>query len=270
MSKDPNNIQIFKRGLQPSVDDKRNLMFSTYIEENLPVLPSYDNLAKIWEKLNDKPSLTDLYPMNYNDQYGNCAFCAVSHAVTTYKGLVGEKYIPNADEVLKNYLQYNNGQDIGCNLLQLFKTWQKTKWFRDEDIAFVKIDPKNNDHIKQAIALFGGIYLGVNLQQNADADFHTNTTWTPGPLTGDGHAVYLLSYDSETVKILTWGDYVLGSWAWLNYCTTEAWAVVSLETEKISGFKLSDLRKDLIKVGKSGFGVVEDINYITGNTQTII
>ena len=50
--------------------------------------------------------------------------------------------------------------------------------------AYVKIDPKNHTHVQQAIQMFGGVYLGFQVQQNCIQDFNSHKPWTPGPLPG--------------------------------------------------------------------------------------
>jgi len=203
-----------------------------------------------------------------NDQWGDCTMAGLAHLVSAYKGLIGELYIPKEEDVVKFYLEQTNGQDTGLCELDVLKTWQKKKWFNDEDIAFLSIDPKNHDHIKQAIAIFGGVYLGVNLPVSAEDDFQANRTWDCGPLSGGGHCVVSCKYDEKTINILTWGDQVDATWNFVDCAVTEAWAIVSLEAEKISGFKLADLRRDLVAVGK--IPPVTDITYITGDTKTIL
>jgi len=262
-----NFLKNFKAGLQFSPKDDRNLMFGAYIKEDLPVLPSCDNLAKIYQKFPNQ-TLQSIFQMLGNDQFGDCTFAGLAHLVSTFKGLAGELYIPKEEDVIKYYFEQTNGQDSGCCELDVLKAWQKKKWFNDEDIAFVSIDPRNHDHIKQAIALFGGVYLGINLPVSAEDDFQANRTWDCGILSGGGHCVVSCKYDEKTINILTWGDQIDATWNFVDCAVMEVWAVISLEAEKISGFKLADLRRDLIKVGKTP--VVEDINYITGHTQTII
>ena len=76
----------------------------------------------------------------------------------------------------------------------------------DEILTYVSINVKNHTHVQQAIQLFGGVYLGFQVQQNCIQEFDARQPWTPGPLTNDGHTVFVVSYDSTGVTVLTWGN----------------------------------------------------------------
>ncbi|HEY4106881.1 MAG TPA: hypothetical protein VGM44_23435, partial [Polyangiaceae bacterium] len=117
-------------------------------------------------------------------------------------------------------------------------------------LGFVSIEPKNHVHIKQAIQIFGGVYLGFQVQQNAIQDFDARKTWTPGKLTNDGHAVYAVSYDDKTVTVLTWGNTQKASWAWWDECVDEAYAILPAQAklESFDGIKFAELQKDLDSV----------------------
>ena len=77
----------------------------------------------------------------------------------------------------------------------------------DKIAAFVAIGVKNHAHIQQAIKVFGGVYLGFQVQQNCIQEFDARQPWTPGPLTNDGHAVYATAYDATGVTV-SGGKYV--------------------------------------------------------------
>jgi len=117
----------------------------------------------------------------------------------------------------------------------------------DKILAFAKVDPKNHTHVQQAIQLFGGVYLGFQVQQNCVSDFNAHKPWTPGPLTNDGHAVYAASYDTNGVTVLTWGNTQQGTWAWWDECVDEAYAIIPPEAlvKGFSGFNLAQLKQDL-------------------------
>ena len=112
---------------------------------------------------------------------------------------------------------------------------------------FARVDPKNHTHIQQAIQLFGGVYIGFQVQQNCIEQFNARQPWTPGPLTQDGHAVFAVAYDQNTVTVLTWGNTQQGTWGWWDECVDEAYAIVPPEAKDhdFSGFDLAQLESDL-------------------------
>src|SRR5262249_31587173 len=116
----------------------------------------------------------------------------------------------------------------------------------DKILAFASIDPKNREHIQQAIHLFGGVYLGFQCQQEFDA----GEPWTPGRLTNDGHAVFAVGYDQKQVTVLTSGNTQQGTWPWWNECVDEAYAIIPPEAVAFAGFDLAQLKADLDEVAQ--------------------
>src|ERR1700744_1923774 len=103
--------------------------------------------------------------------------------------LVGTKKVIMAEKaVLKLYMHLTGGVDSGMNELDGLNYWRQNSGDGAKIPPFASIKPKDHDHVKQAIHLFGGVYLGFQVQQNAQQDFEARKPWTPGKLTQDGHA----------------------------------------------------------------------------------
>jgi hypothetical protein len=121
----------------------------------------------------------------------------------------------------------------------------------DKLVAYVSIDPKNVEHVKQAISILGGAYIGFQCQKNVMSDFEAGRNWTPGKLTNDGHAVYVVAYDVGTVTVLTWGMTQKGTWDWFLECCDECYALLPIEAELegfAPGFNFSQLKTDLLRI----------------------
>jgi len=236
-------------GKHPPKHDYRTLRFKNYITPQLAPPPaSCDVLSRLKLKVNDP---TKLFPMDGNDTVGDCTIAALAHAVTTYRGLLGKEKIEDRQNVLKLYFRLTGGQDTGLNELDVLNYWRQKKAFGDEILAYVSVDPKNHTHIQQAINLFGGVYLGFQVQQNCIQEFDSGKPWTPGTLTNDGHAVYAVAYDQNGVTVLTWGNIQQGTWAWWDECVDEAYAIVPPEAKDPAfapGFNVSQLENDLAAV----------------------
>jgi len=121
-------------------------------------------------------------------------------------GWSGKEMIMSKAAVVKLYMHLTGGLDSGLVELDVLNYWRKHAVSGDEILAFVSIDPKNHTHVEQAIKLFGGVYLGFQVQQNCIQEFDARQSWTPGPLTNDGHAVFAVGYDHKGVTVLTWGN----------------------------------------------------------------
>jgi len=189
--------------------------------------------------------------MDGNDTYGDCTIAALAHADTVYAGLTGKKKILAKTSVVKLYMHLTGGVDSGLNELDVLNYWQSNAVEADKIVAYASIDPKNHTNIKQGIRLFGGVYLGFQVQENCVEEFNARKPWTPGPLTHDGHAVYAVAYDKTGVTVLTWGNTQKATWAWWDECVDEAYAILPPEAKKSDfepGFDFNQLKADLALV----------------------
>ncbi len=239
---------MYRFGKHPPKVDYRTLHLRNYLTSTLPAPPaSVDMLARVYENLgNDNAG--DLFPMDGNDTLGDCTIAAAAHAVTTYRGLVKKEKIMAAKAVVKVYMHLTGGVDSGLNELDVLNYWRQHSISGDKILAYAAVDPKNHTHVKQAVELFGGLYIGFQVQADCVADFDTGKPWTPGKLTQDGHAVFVVGYDHEYVTVLTWGSTQRATWGWWDECVDEAYALLSPEAKKSDftpGFDFDQLKADL-------------------------
>jgi hypothetical protein len=244
-------MAICRFGKHPPKHDYRTLRFKSYLTPEIGPPPASDNvLTRVYANLKvSDPKV--LFPMDGNDTLGDCTIAALAHAETTYRGVVGKKLIMSAQAVKKLYWHLTGGVDSGLNELDVLSYWRQHAVSGDEIITYASIDPKNHTHIEQAIHLFGGVYLGFQVQQNCIEDFNAHKPWTPGRLTNDGHAVFAVAYDNKGVTVLTWGDTQEGTWAWWDECVDEAYAILPPEAKDpkfAPGFNIAQLQADLADV----------------------
>jgi len=238
----------YRFGKHAPKQDYRTLLLKNYLTSKLAAPPAaYDVLPTVYKKLKISDP-TVLFPLDANDTLGDCTIAALAHAETVYNGLVGKKKILPKPAIVKLYYHLTGGVDSGLNELDVLNYWQSNPVNGDQITAFVKIDPKNHTHVQQAIQLFGGVYLGFQVQQNAIQEFEARQSWTPGPLTNDGHAVYATSYDAAGVTVLTWGNTQKGTWGWWDETVDEAFAILPPEAKSSDfapGFNFAQLKADL-------------------------
>ena len=241
----------FRFGKHAPKQDYRTLRLKKYLTSKLAAPPpSYDVLPKVYSKLRISDPAS-LFPMDGNDTLSDCTIAALAHAVTVYRGLVGKKKIWAKPNIIKLYMHLTGGVDSGLNELDVLNYWQSNPASGDKILAYASIDVKNHTHIKQAVQLFGGVYLGFQVQENCVEDFHAKKPWKPGPLTNDGHAVFVVGYDNTGVTVLTWGNTQKATWAWWDECVDEAYAILPPEAKKTDfapGFDFNLLKADLAEV----------------------
>lgn len=241
----------YRFGKHPPKKDYRTLLLKKYFKASLEAPPpTYDVLLKVYQKLGiNDPRV--LFPMDGNDTLGDCTIAGLAHAITVYNGLVGKETIMPQVDIIKLYYQLTGGVDSGLNELVVLNYWQSTGVGGESILAFASIEPKNHVHVQQAIGLFGGVYLGFQVQADAISRFDSGQPWVPAPLTREGHAVYAVGYDQNTVTVLTWGNTQKGTWDWWDECVDEAYAVLPPAARQPGfnpGFDFAQLQADLQEV----------------------
>ncbi len=240
-----------KFGKHPARLDGRNLMFADYVTAQLPSPPAaFDVLKTVYQKTKVADPAV-LFPMDGNDTFGCCTIAALGHAITLYRGLVGQQRIMLRDAIVRLYFKLTGGQDSGLNMLDTLSYFRHNSIAGDQISAYVSINLLNHTHVKQAIQIFGAIYLGFIVQKDAIADFSAGIPWTPGPTLNEGHAIVLVGWDQRYVKLLTWGNVFLGTWEWLDSTADEGYALLPPEAAIAgfaSGFDFEALRIDLKEV----------------------
>jgi len=66
-------------------------------------------------------------------------------------------------------------------------------------------DWNNLDHIRLSIALFGGVYIGVQISQRELDQWRAGEPWTSTERGSEGHALWVPKYDGEWLYCVTWG-----------------------------------------------------------------
>jgi len=239
---------MLRFGKHPPKRDYRTLRLANYLQPELPDPPAeYNALTQVFEKLGTD-NVEELFPMDGNDVAGDCTIAAMAHAITIYGGLVGKRKIMSANSCLSLYRKLTGGPDSGLDMLEVLKYFQKRGVRGERLLAYASIDIHNHKQVQQASHLFGGLYIGFQVPSGCMRQFENGQPWTPGRLTEDGHAVYVMAYNSTELALLTWGTTQRATWAWWDECVDEAFALLPLEAalpDFSPGFNFSELKADL-------------------------
>jgi hypothetical protein len=206
-------------GKRPRRHDPRTLMLARYLKGALPPAPSSVDYTR---------GITD-WGLMLNDQLGCCTIAAAAHAVQTWTANAGNQEITFPDPVILDYYKtwdgYNPADpftDQGGVELNVLNDWRQQGFAGQTLDAYAAIDLGTHDtgngtgensnpqrvsivpnpEVMDAIWLFGGAYIGVELPITAqnqdvwDIDAQDSQDSTPG--SWGGHAVYLVGYDSGT------------------------------------------------------------------------
>lgn len=257
--------QFVRLGKKPPKRDVRALRFAKYAEK-LAAPPASVNWSKFVRS----------WPMLANDRLGDCTCAAYLHMIQAWRAANGALFFPTDDqaiamyEAVGGYVPGNPETDEGANEIDVLNYCRQTGVDAHKILAYVAVNPQNPTEVRQAINLFGGIYVGLAmplawqgrttwdapsdgmLARFTRAMFGQSPSWQPG--SWGGHAVPVLDYDEGTLTPITWGSaaYRITSEGFAQFCD-EAYAIVTPDFigpkgVDPQGFDLAQLQKDLAEV----------------------
>ena len=259
---DPTRIDPLKLklGKHPARHDPRTLLLAAYTTPALPAPPASLNLAQ---------KVKDPWEMMDNDQIGDCTCAAAGHLMMEWTACAQSKIFTPPDEqivaaysAITGYNPQTGANDNGANELDVLNYWRQQGIAGHQIQAFMALEPSNHTHVMDAVWIFGGCYIGLNLPKSAQAQTSNKQIWSvpPSGAGGDGapgswggHAVPVVAYDSRSLTVVTWGALQSMTWGfWAAYCD-EAYAIISPDFLKQkngqmvapNGFNLQQLQEDL-------------------------
>lgn len=244
-----------KLGKTHPVHDARTLSFSDYT--NTTALPPAPATCCYGQTIAPTG-----WGMMANEIVSDCTLAAAGHLIMAWTAANGAMVTPADDQIIAAYSAitgYNpvtKQNNTGSNLLNVLNYWRKSGIANHKIAAFTALQPGNHDHIRQAVYLFGGCYIGLALPASAK----TQTVWAvpPGGATGQGapnswggHAVPVIGYDSQYLTVVTWGITKQLTWGfWDAYCD-ESYCIITPDfagAKSPNGFKMETLQADLKKI----------------------
>jgi hypothetical protein len=244
---DPASVRL---GKKPKPRDDRDLKLAAYLDPGraLPAIP---------DQVDVSGHITD-WGMLLNDKLGDCTIASALHMEMAWSRLAGRgDFHPTDADALAGYEgacgydPHDPNTDEGGIERDVLKFWRKQGLGGRKVAAFIEVDQSSVDEMRAACYLFGGVYLGVDLQKAQQTqevwDFEQSAEW-------GGHAVPLVTYD-KTGKgtVVTWGALKDFTPAFVAHQCTEAWAVLSEDMldehgHSPAGLDLATLRADLKKL----------------------
>lgn len=213
--------------------DFRTLQLAKYLTTAISLLPVAPTGIG-WNKPKN-------WGMMLNDSLGDCTCAAMGHMIyqwTSYTKptptVPPDAAILTAYEAVSGYVPGDTSTDNGATCIDALNYWRNTGVDGHRIYAYVQVDLMNTEELKQAIAIFGNVYLGIALPLSAQQQ----TTWTvPSEgTTGDGvpgswggHCIPIVAYDAENCTAVSWGNTLEMSWEFLQTYGDEAYAVLSLD-----------------------------------------
>ena len=223
----------YKFGKQPFLPDTRDFLFSTYL--NKAVLPPH---PPTFGHENSVPS--NAWGMLGNDTVGDCAVAGPMHQIVEWT-TAAKKPVSfttanaiGAYSAISGYTPSNPNTDVGCQLRDVLKYWQKTG-FKDTKgnlhkiAAYLQIPISQLANIEEAIYLFGSVTAGLMVPKSMMDQFNAGQPLTVvqhSPIEG-GHCMPLIGLESAWIPASTWGSIAKVTVPFFKKYYDEVWAVIS-------------------------------------------
>jgi hypothetical protein len=178
---------------------------------------------------------------------GDCTFAGRQH-YRMAKAAAGKEVETweTSNQLVAEYLAYDHGKDQGAQIADLLLYWYKAGTI----LAFAPVDHTNPAEVDSAMAAFHGVYVGVDLTDDADKLFQQGEPWTTAngehADPNDGHCIIKVGADGSTLDTwVTWGAAQQSTLAWTTACLDEAWVIITKEDADAANLDIAQLRADI-------------------------
>ena len=246
---------MMKLGKNPACHDKRTLKYAKYRTEYRIAVPAKAHWG------HGLP-----YDMLGNDQYGDCVEAAYGHMLQVWIDRAGGSFTPDSTSVLNAYSALtgftpaNPNTDRGTDMLAAAKYWRSTGMNGHEIDAFLEVDPRATDQVKEAVFYYGGLNIGLQLPLSAQDQSSPEGTWAVSTGSGStagswgGHCVPICGFGPDMIWVVTWGYIQAMTWEFFQTYCDEAFVFLSHDWiegtgKSPSGLAWGQLMADLSNLG---------------------
>lgn len=187
------------------------------------------------------PSLT----VHQGKPVGDCGFVMTVNANIVTSIALDEYFaIPTSNQVVSDYLAYDNNQDVGVSNAKLLPYWADKGLWGNKIAGYGAVNFHDFDEAMAVSYLYLGLCTGIVVTQAMEEATQNGEPWdfTGQPADYEvlgGHDVYVFGrVDAETGVLATWGQRQLFTKRWWQNCVEECDAVVTNELVAAKGDKL--------------------------------
>jgi hypothetical protein len=193
-------------------------------------------------------SLVKYWPLLLNDRIGDCTAAGWFHLVQSWTAYAGTEFVPTNQNALELYEHWgynpatgggDNGaveQDVLAYLAQHYVDGHGI-------VAFAQVDHTNAAEMRRALALFGGLYVGIQCPKSMQQQFEAGQVidFVAGSPVEGGHCIVIVGWDDQYIYIVTWGKLCKMTWAFWAAYGDEAWVIVTKDFIEKNGMSPSGL-----------------------------
>ena len=164
-----------------------------------------------------------------NDSIGDCVSVTWSNTRRLVTAVLATENYPPLAEVLAFYKTQNPGfpqQDDGMDIQTALEYLVKTGGPDGvKALGFAKVDYTSVAEVQAAIAIFGSIWTGINVQNAQETQFNAGQpwNWVPGAQVAGGHSIVVGGYGEPRPGRLA-GDEDFITWAEETSFTDNFWS----------------------------------------------
>lgn len=248
----------FRGGRLPAQPGRPHLRLANYTAELAAPPAAIDWLSAVAS-----------WPMYLNDQLGDCTAAGVGHLIegdTRYaQGTavqISDDDVLHLYEATGGYNPADPSTDQGAVCQDVLDYMRKTGVAGHKVVAFAKVDLSNQTELRQAIALFGSVYAGLNFPDTAMTQFDQGQVWdvVRGARIEGGHCVTLGGYGPSGLSCVTWGKVQPLTWRFFQRYFEEAWVVITEDWLSSQG---------LTPTGLNLYQLGQDLAVLTGGPNPI-
>ncbi len=226
-------------GKKPARHDPRTIAYATY-RTGLATPPA----SAQWGE-----GLT--YASLGNNQYGDCVEAGYAHQIQIWGDQAGHPFAPTDAEALAAYSALTGfnpadpSTDKGTDMLTALGYWKSTGLAGQKITAYATLNPLSRAEISEAIAWYGGAYIGLQMPLSAQSQIGSEWTVTTGSnaVAGSwgGHCVPICGYDANGLWCVTWGALQIMTWEFFTTYCDEAFVMLATDWIAASGASPSNL-----------------------------
>ena len=146
----------------------------------------------------------------YNDTIGDCVETAGFNAVQTMAAREGKltpipnHLVPGVYSAVTGYNPNIPATDQGTDPEVFFTWWRQNAIFGCKLSNLIRLNPRNENAIRDSIIRNGGVFLCVELATAQQNEIIWTASGTPG--SWGGHAVWCDSFEAELTFATSWGQ----------------------------------------------------------------
>lgn len=245
--------KVHRLGRKAVKTDSRTRRMTSYFSETLPAPPPTCD----WTK-----GVKD-WGMMLNDTLGDCTIAGLGHAIQVWSLNTGtevtiqDNAVEAAYSAWDGYVQGDSSTDNGGVELDVLTNFKRDGLAGNKLIGFADPNLANLTEVKQSIALFGGVYIGVSLPATAQGQDQWQVIPDDGsgnaePGSWGGHCVFVPAYNNAGFVCITWGKLMPITYDFWRKYVDEAHTLLSpnwiAANGSPSGFNLDQLTADIAAI----------------------